>query len=348
MLPPPDEMYAAVARRDPAFDGIFFTAVTSTGIFCRPSCPARTPQREHVEFFAAARDALFAGYRPCLRCRPLEPAGSAPSWLRPLLEAVTEAPAARWGDEDLRARGLEPARVRRWFKSQHGMTFQTYRRALRLGRALGQLRQGVSVTDAAFDSGYDSLSGFSEALRHLAGRSPGASRHAAPVVLTRLLTPLGPMIAGATDAGLCLLEFSDRRQLEAQLKRLARLLPGPLVPGRHTVLDRTDDELRRYFAAALRTFTVPLVVPGSAFQRRVWDGLREIPYGETRSYAQQAAAIGRPDAVRAVARANGDNRIAIIVPCHRVVGADGTLVGYGGGLWRKRWLLELERRAMQR
>jgi len=348
MLPPPDEMYDAVVRRDAGYDGIFLTAVASTGIFCRPSCPARKPLRENVEFFATARDALFAGYRACRRCRPLEPAGTAPPWLRSLLDDVAATPAEPWRDADLEARGLDPARVRRWFKRQYGMTFQAYRRGLRLGHALGQLREGASVTSAAFDSGYDSLSGFSEALQQLVGRAPGASRDATPVVLARLLTPLGPMIAGATDDGLCLLEFSDRRMLEEQLRRIARLLPGPLTPGRHALLEQTEGELRRYFAGELREFTVPLAAPGSEFQRRVWDGLRRIPYGTTRSYAQQAAAIGRPDAVRAVARANGDNRIAIVIPCHRVVGSDGRLTGYGGGLWRKRWLLNLEAGAASR
>jgi len=342
MLPPPDEMYAAIARRDPAFDGIFLTAVTSTGIFCRPSCSAKTPRRENVEFFPTARDALFAGYRPCLRCRPLEPAGAAPAWLRPLLDDLAQEPTAPWSDEDLRARGLEPSRVRRWFKSQYGMTFQAYRRGLRLSRALGQLKNGAPVTSAAFDSGYESVSGFADAVQQLVGRAPAASRDATAVVIARVLTPLGPMIAGATDEGLCLLEFTDRRMLERQLQHLAKLLPGPLAPGRNPILDRIEEELGRYFAGELREFTVPLVVPGSEFQRRVWDGLQRIPYGETRSYGEQAAAIGRPDAVRAVARANGDNRIAIVIPCHRVIGADGKLTGYGGGLWRKRWLLDLE------
>ena len=345
MLPSSDEMYAAVTRRDATFDGIFFTAVTSTGIFCRPSCSAKTPRRENVEFFANARDALFAGYRPCLRCRPLEPAGAAPAWLRPLLDEVAQAPTAPWKDDDLRARGFEPARVRRWFKRQYGMTFQAYRRGLRLGRALGHLKNGAPVTSAAFESGYDSLSGFSDALQQLAGRSPAASRDASPIMVTRLLTPLGPMIAGATDDGLCLLEFSDRRMLEAQLRRVGKLLPGPFTPGHNAMLDRIERELAQYFAGELRDFTVPLVVLGSEFQQRVWKGLRQIPYGQTRSYGQQAAAIGRPEAVRAVARANGDNRIAIVIPCHRVIGADGKLTGYGGGLWRKRWLLRLEQQA---
>lgn len=343
ILPPPEDMYRAVLERDAGFDGIFFTAVTSTGIFCRPSCPARKPRRENVEFFPSVRDALFAGYRPCRRCRPLEPTGAAPAWLRPLLDDVADRPAEQWSDGDLRARGLEPAKVRRWFKAQYGMTFQAYRRGLRLQRALGELREGAPVTAAAYNAGYESLSGFNEAVRQLVGRPPAASRGATPVLLTRVLTPLGPMIAGATGDGLCLLEFADRRMLETQLRRVARSLPGPLTPGRNAVLAQVEDELTRYFQGSLREFAVPLALFGSAFQRDVWHALRRIPYGETRSYAEQAAVIGRPDAVRAVARANGDNKVAVVVPCHRVIGSDGRLTGYGGGLWRKRWLLELER-----
>jgi AraC family transcriptional regulator of adaptative response/methylated-DNA-[protein]-cysteine methyltransferase len=259
-----------------------------------------------------------------------------------LLTDLEASPDRRWSDGDLRERGLEPGRVRRWFKTQYGMTFHAYQRGVRLGKALGQLRNGAPVTRTAFESGYDSLSGFNDAFQQLVGRSPGASRDTRAVTLTRILTPLGPMIAGATDEGLCLLEFSDRRMLERQLRHIAKRFPGPLAPGRHPVLDRIEHELRLYFDGQLRDFSVDLVVPGSEFQQTVWQALQRIPYGETRSYAEQAAAIGRPDAVRAVARANGDNRIAIVIPCHRVIGADGTLTGYGGGLWRKRWLLDLE------
>ena len=335
-------MYRAIQRRDAGFDGIFFTAVTSTGIFCRPTCPARTPSLENVEFYPAARDALFAGFRPCLRCRPLEPAGQTPDWLRPLIEEIESVPERRWTDDDLRQRGVEPERVRRWFKGHYGMTFHAYQRGMRLGRAFEQLREGAPITRTAFESGYESLSGFNEAFRQIVGDVPTASRDKGVLYMTRILTPLGPMIAGATDEGLCLLEFSDRRMLELQLRRVGRLFGLPMVPGRNESLERIEDELSRYFAGTLREFTVPLIVPGSEFQRSVWDLLQTIPYGETRSYAEQAAAIGRPSAVRAVARANGDNRIAIVIPCHRVVGSDGKLTGYGGGLWRKQFLLDLE------
>jgi AraC family transcriptional regulator of adaptative response/methylated-DNA-[protein]-cysteine methyltransferase len=196
----------------------------------------------------------------------------------------------------------------------------------------------------AYDSGYESLSGFRDAFQRVFGDAPGRTRDAQAVLVTRLLTPLGPMIAGATDDGVCLLEFAERRMLETQLRRLSRHLGTSFVPGSNRVLAQLDRELAAYFKGELREFTMSLVAPGSEFQRKVWGGLRAIPYGETRSYLEQARAIGRPDAVRAVARANGDNRIAVVIPCHRVVGSDGKLTGYGGGLWRKRALLDLERR----
>ncbi len=341
-LPPVAEMQRAFSERDASFDGVFYTAVTTTGVFCRPTCPARKPRPENVEFFPSARDALFAGYRPCLRCRPLEPAGATPDWLRPLIEEVEQKPEQRWTDQALRQNGLEPSRVRRWFKEQYGMTFHAYQRGMRLGQALGRLRNGNSVTDAAFSAGYESLSGFYDLFQRVVGGSPAARRDSPAVHFTRVLTSLGPMVAGATNEAVCLLEFADRRMLERQLVRLARRTGGPALPGTNDVLQRLEAELLAYFKGELRSFGVPLFTPGSEFQRAAWDALRAIPYGETRSYAQQAAAIGRPEAVRAVARANGDNRIAIVIPCHRVIGSDGQLTGYGGGLWRKRRLLELE------
>lgn len=344
-LPPPEEMYGAVVARDSRYDGIFFTAVTTTGIFCRPSCPARKPERANVEFYGSARSALAHGFRPCKRCRPLELPGRTPEPIRAVLEEVDRDPSRRLRDEDLRERGLDPATVRRWFKRNHGMTFHAYQRARRVGAALGELSRGGEITRAAFESGWESLSAFQEALRSITGRSPSRSRDATVVRLTRVLTPLGPMLLGATDEGVCLLEFTDRRMLETQLARLARGLDCSFVPGSNEHGRRLESELTEYFEGTRREFDVPLVTPGSEFQRRAWAALREIPCGETRSYGEQARMIGAPTAVRAVARANGDNRIAIVIPCHRVVGADGKLTGYGGGLWRKRWLLHHEQAA---
>jgi len=343
-LPRHAEMMDAFQTRNATYDGVFFTGVRTTGIFCRPICPARKPKPQHVEFFATARDALYSGYRPCRRCRPMEPTGSPPEWLRELLAALDEDPARRWRDQDLRDRGMHPDRVRRWFQRQHGMTFHAYCRSRRLGLALGQIREGVGVSTTAYQHGYESLSGFNEAFRQLLGVAPKANGNEIILKVTRVLTPLGPMIAGGTEEALYFFEFSDRRRLEKQLEGLRRRLDCVLVPGDNSLLRRTTEEIESYFAGELRQFSIPLMDPGTEFQRTVWDELRKIPFGETRSYADVARAIDRPSAVRAVANANGDNRMAIFIPCHRVVGSDGRLTGYGGGLWRKQHLLDLEAR----
>lgn len=343
-LPARAEMLDAFQNRNASYDGIFFTGVRTTGIFCRPICPARKPKPQHVEFFATARDALYSGYRPCRRCRPMEPTGSPPGWLRGLLSDLEASPARRWADRDLRERGLHPDRVRRWFQKHHGMTFHAYCRARRLGLALEQIREGAGVSTTAYQHGYESLSGFNEAFRQLVGTAPKAVGSETVVQVTRVLTPLGPMIAGATEEALYFFEFSDRRRLERQLERLRSRLDCALIPGDNGILEKVVAEVAAYFDGDLRRFSIPLVAPGTDFQRTVWEELLRIPYGETRSYADVARAIGRPSAVRAVARANGDNRMAIFIPCHRVVGSDGRLTGYGGGLWRKQHLLDLESR----
>jgi len=221
------------------------------------------------------------------------------------------------------------------------MTFHAYQRARRLGLALGQLRTGDDIMGTAYDHGYESLSGFREAFAHLFGEPPRKSSRE-HVVLTRVLTPLGPLVAGANENGLCLLEFADRTILEAQIKRLRRHLDCVVTPGSNRHIEQVEGELAEYFAGRRTEFDVPLEAPGTEFQNRVWQALRRIPYGETRSYEQIARAIGKPTAVRAVGRANGSNRIPIVIPCHRVVRADGSLGGYGGELWRKRYLLQLE------
>ena len=341
-LPDGETLHAALVEKDSNFEGIFVVGVKTTGIFCRPTCTARKPKRENVEFFASAHDALLHGYRPCKVCTPLEPKGTAPGWLKPLLEEINNDPLIRLKDSDLRDRGLEPSRVRYWFKKYHEMTFQAYLRALRIGQAFGRIRHGEQVTGTAFDSGYESLSGFADQFKKTAGFSPRQSRERQIIATTRILTPLGPLLAGATAEGICLLEFVDRRMLETQLKRLSKLLNAECVPGFSKHFDKLNVQLQEYFAGKRKEFDVPLLLPGTPFQQRVWAGLRTIPYGSSRSYKEQAEAIGQANAVRAVAKANGDNRIAIIIPCHRVIGADGKLVGYGGGLWRKRYLLDLE------
>ena len=248
------------------------TAVRSTNIFCRAGCPAPAPHPENVERLATTREALFAGYRPCLRCRPLE--------------TVTPRPTDA---ERRRAERLRP------------------------------LLRAARVTR-----------------RHRSG--------AAAVVVTILDSPLGKLLAGATDDGICLLEFTDRPMLPTQLDVLERRLRRPVVPGRHPWLDRLAAELDDYFAGRRPRFDLPLVAPGTPFQEHVWATLREIPTGGTLSYEALAANAGRPGAQRAAGTANGANRIAVVIPCHRVVRKSGEIGNYGGGSWRKAWLLDHERR----
>jgi len=178
--------------------------------------------------------------------------------------------------------------------------------------------------------------------KKITGVSPNSSKHNQLITVTRILTPLGPMLAGATDAGVCLLEFIDTKMLETQISRLKRRLRAEFVPGSNRHFKALHQQLQEYFAGKRKEFSLPLVMQGTPFQQDVWKALQAIPYGETRSYQEQAGLLGKPRAVRAVAQANGDNRISIIIPCHRVIGKDGKLVGYGGGLWRKRFLLDLE------
>ena len=341
-LPESQEMYQALVNKDLGYEGVFIAAVKTTGIFCRSSCSARKPKHENVEFYSSCREALSFGFRPCKICKPLEPLGETPEWIEALLSDISLSESKRMKDVELRQRGIEPARLRRWFNRHHGMTFQAYLRALRLNQAIGRIKLDQTVIDTAYDSGYESLSGFGDAFKKLVGVSPISSKALNLISITRVITPLGPMIAGATEKGLCMLEFYDRPMLETQFKRLITYLNGQFVPGHNSVFNSLNQQLSAYFKGELRQFDIRLDIQGTDFQKQVWQALLNIPYAQTRSYQKQAETISRPDAVRAAAKANGDNRIAIIIPCHRVVAKNGALTGYGGGLWRKQRLLEIE------
>lgn len=240
-LPDETEMYRLMAIRDPEADGRFYVAVRTTGVFCRPTCPSRTPLPRNVEFHATPWDALVAGFRPCRRCWPM-----------------------------------------------------------------GRPNENQQLT------------------------------------VTRIDTPLGTMVAAAVDDGLVVLDFADRRAARTALRNASRRLRAIPTIRRHRHLDTLHTQLDEYFAGARTTFDLPLAPRGTAFEESVWSWLRTIPPGQTRTYAEGATAVGRPQAVRAIGRANGANPLAIVVPCHRVIGSDGDLTGYGGGLWRKQALLDLE------
>lgn len=340
MLPSTDEMYKALLDKNSQYEGVFIVGVKTTGIFCRPTCTARKPKYENVEFFSTTKDALTNGYRACKVCRPMKSYQSDPDWLLPLLKIVEEKPDKKWKDYELTQLGFSPSRVRRYFNKKHGITFQAYLRMSRINSAFLKIKEGQTVTQSAFEQGYNSLSGFSETFKNMTGFSPGTEGQI--ITINRIATPLGPMMIGVTDEGLCLLEFTDRKMIETQIDVLKRRMKSGMVTGRHPMIDAVSEQLDEYFAGTRKVFDIPMVVPGTEFQQKVWDALMGIPFGTTRSYKQQADVVGDIKAVRAVARANGENRISIIIPCHRIIGSDGSIVGYGGGIHRKQWLLKHE------
>ncbi len=335
-------MATAWRARDASYDGLFFLGVKTTGVFCRPSCPSQ-PKREHLEFFASAGDALRAGYRPCKRCAPELANGQPPSWVAALMARAADVPGEKISATDLLALGIAPEKVRRWFQKNHGMTFTAWCRGLRLARAFTQMRDGAPMDDVILGHGFDSHSGFREAFSRTFGKPPGRMRRGDCIHVALLDTPLGPMLAAARHELLCQLEFADRRALEKSYSSLRQRFALAVVPGDNAILRQLRTELREYFEKKRREFTVPFAAHGSDFQQRTWRELQRIPCGETASYETIAARLGAPSAVRAVARANAANPIYLLVPCHRVIAKNGTLSGYGGGVWRKRLLLEFER-----
>jgi len=336
-------MYQALVDKDVSYEGTFIAAVKTTGIFCRPTCTAKKPKKENVEFFKSTKEAILHGYRPCKVCNPLEKPGETPDYIKGILQEINNDPSVKFKDWDLTQAGIEPAKIHRWFLKNHGITFHSYQRMFRINSAFKKIQNGDTVTSAAFDSGYESLSGFNDSFKSVFGVSPSRSKDQQVMNITRIETPLGTMYAGAVEQGICLLEFTDRRMLETELKTLSKTLNATILQGANKHFKQLTQELEEYFAGQRKMFSVPLFTPGSTFQQMVWSALCDIPYASTVSYKQQAIKLQKPEAVRAVANANGMNRISIIIPCHRVIGEDGHLTGYGSGLWRKKWLLDFEK-----
>jgi AraC family transcriptional regulator of adaptative response/methylated-DNA-[protein]-cysteine methyltransferase len=330
-------------RRDRSWDGRVIGAVKTTGIYCKPSCPAKRPKREHVEFFASGEEARAAGYRSCMRCKPDEVGRDRDAVAKAvkLIEQAEEAPSLA---EIAEAVGYAPHHFQRIFKRDLGISPAEYARGLRNRRAQDALKQNGRVTDAVYDAGYSGPSGFYSDAKERLGMTPSAWRDGGrgeTIRWTHFDSPLGQMLIAATSRGICRLTFDDS---EASLRRL--------FPNANIVKD--DGGLKELVEGALAAIEQPLAMPdlpidvaGTAFQEAVWRELRKIPAGETRSYAEIAAAIGHPKAVRAVGSANGDNHVCVLIPCHRVIRSDGSLGGYGGGIERKKQLLAAEGHATE-
>lgn len=329
-----DEAWDAFQRRDRAYDGRVIAGVLTTGIYCKPSCPARHPLRANVRFFADPASAQAAGLRACLRCKPDEIGRERVAVAAAVaLIAGAEEPI---GLNDLAARvGYAPHHFQRLFKRATGVTPAAYARGLRARRAAAALDTEPSVTDAIYEAGYSAPSRFYETAADRLGMTPSAWRNGGAGVTIRwtvAATSLGPLLIAATDKGLCRVAFD-----EDGLALATRFPRAEIVPGGAALADLAARVVAEVEQPGRHT-DLPLDVRGTAFQEAVWQALRAIPPGETMSYAQLAIAVGRPAAVRAVGTACGANNVAIVIPCHRVQRGDGSMGGYAYGIARKRVL----------
>lgn len=339
-----NEFYSALLRKDPQYEGLFFVGVVTTGAFCRSTCPARKPKFENCEFFNTVQEALLSSYRPCKRCRPLSMLNDPSDVVQKLVDAIETEPEKRWKEDDISSLGFDPSTVRRQFKRRFGISFLAYARAKRLGFALKLIRKGAPVIESQVHSEYESGSGFRQAFQKLFGSSPKDSKNTNVLWASWIETMLGPMIAISDENDLYLLEFLDRRGLENEIIDLRKKKKCAILPGKKQPLVAIEKELQAYFSGQSFDFVTPIKLLGTEFQITVWKTLMKIPIGQTISYRELAQKLDNPKAFRAVAQANGANRLALVVPCHRVINSDGGLGGYGGGLARKKWLIELERK----
>lgn len=339
------EYYRALMDKKMECEGVFYVGVKTTGVFRRPTCAARKSKFENCEFYETDQQALLASFRTCKHCRLLFHPNHVSKLVQMLINAVEENPEKRWKDKDFQELSVDASAARRQFKKRFGMTFVDYARARRMGLAMKRIRAGEAVIDAQLSSGYESSSGFRDAFSRIMGASPTLLGHRNILKVAWLDTKLGPMIAIANEDALYLLEFVDRRGLEREIELLRQKTKSSIIPGHTRPIALIESELKRYFDGALREFKTSLFFFGSPFQKRVWEELKKIPFSETRSYADIAAAIGKPTSFHAVAQANGANQFAIVIPCPRVINTNGDLGGYGGGLTRKKWLINHEKQA---
>lgn len=335
-----DTAWAAVLRRDRSFDGRFVTGVLTTGIYCRPSCAARHPSRANVRFFSSGAEARAAGLRACKRCLP-DDVGRDEAAVLAAIDEIKASEGLPTLDELATLTGYSPSHFQRVFKRATGLSPAAYARALREERAKDALGQAERVSDAIYDAGFEAPSRFYDAMEGRMGmtasdwKNGGAGRVIHYAIIE---TTLAPMLVAATGKGVCCLAFNEG---EEDLR--ARFPKAELIDGGEefrALFEQVTQAVEEPANAAIAD--IPLDVKGTAFQQRCWQALREIPPGETRSYGEQAAMLGNPKASRAVGSANGANNIAVLIPCHRVVQADGSLGGYAYGAEIKAELLKRE------
>jgi AraC family transcriptional regulator, regulatory protein of adaptative response / methylated-DNA-[protein]-cysteine methyltransferase len=340
-----DQRWAAVCARDRSADGAFYYAVRTTGIYCRPSCAARTPRRDNVEFHASPAAAEAAGFRPCKRCKPnaqgvVERQAAVVARACRMIEQAEELPSL---DTLARAAGLSPFHFHRVFKAVTGVTPKAFADAHRGGRVRDELKRADTVTEAIYGAGFNSNARFYESSAKLLGMTPSAFRSGGVGATIRFAVgecSLGAILVAATKKGVCAIQFGD--DPDALVRNLQDAFPKAKLVGGDTAFEQLVARVVGFVEAPRRGLDLPLHVRGTAFQQKVWRALRKIRPGATASYADIATKIGEPKAVRAVAQACGANPVAVAIPCHRVVRRDGALSGYRWGVERKRALLEKE------
>lgn len=319
-----DQYYHMLIEKNSHYEGLFYVGVKTTGVFCRPTCPAKKPKKENCQFFDHAQEAVLAGFRPCKRCQPLNTPSTLSPAVKKLVEAIEEDPHRKWTDRDFDQLSMSTNTARRQFKKYFGMTFIEYSRARRLGLAFNHIRNGKPLIETQLETGFDSSNGFRDAFSCFMGVVPKKNASIMLLTMAWIETPLGPMTVIADDEGIYLLEFVDRRGLEKEIEGLRKKLNAAITPGNNLMIDSIRQELKAYFIGDLREFKTPIINSfGTLFQQKVWAELRKIPIGTTISYKELASRVGNPDAFRAVARANGANQLSLIVPCHRVINSNG-------------------------
>lgn len=337
--PIPEDYWQAFLRADADYDGLFLIGVSSTGIFCRPSCKAKKPLQNNCHLFERVEEASAAGFRACKRCRPETLAGAHPRWVQLVIDALNAHPEHRLKDQDITELSVSPVRLRRYFKQKYQCTFQQWQRQQRV--SLTRLEQTKGRSLSASIRGYQSDGGYRAALNQLIQHQKNTTLE--PLYVQTLSTPIGDMLAGVVQDELVLLEFVVKQRHWRQLKVARQLFNTTIIERTHGLHQHVQKQLNEYFAGKRQAFDIAMNTPGTAFQQRVWQQLQRIPFGQTLSYQALAENMKMPEASRAVGTANGANRIAILVPCHRVINKSGNLGGYGGGLARKSTLLKLER-----
>jgi len=347
-----DARWRAVLARDRALDGAFVTAVLTTGIYCRPSCPARHPKRENVRFYPGPEEAERAGYRACLRCKPRQVGAADPqaAMIDRVCRHIQSSTDERVTLADLaKVARMSPYHLQRTFKRRTGLSPRQYAEALRLGRLKTHLKRKESVTMALYEAGFGSSSRLYERSSERLGMTPGTYREGGEGTAIRFAvahTAIGNVLVAATERGICSVRIAEPEIV--MRKELAKEFPSAQIERDEGGLSRWVQAIAQHVAGETRALDIPVDVRATAFQWRVWEALRAIPYGETRTYRQVAASIGKPKAARAVGRACATNPVALVIPCHRVVREGGDLGGYAWGLGIKRRLLDSERRGSVR